>query len=262
MQYQQTTQLLQILTQGHQILQQREQVNAQAIANLEKQVDQIAAILGERDQEICPSEPQANPSEQSVQHEEVNATIIVKRNVEIDNQLNEEKKENSMLEDPLHDPSQITTNEKSLSEEIQIVDRVLNFKAFEENPCQPKIFDCCIFESIDSTILDSLILHEFKYHFEVHCSKYGREFGIEAKIEVVHAQRTSLPMAKIWWKRQRKNMKKRKKCQALKLKKKQKYVVPHCLVSTPNFKATRWKKWTKKKTHGVFPHFNDPPSST
>ena len=38
-------------------------------------------------------------------------------------------------------------------------------------------------------------------------------------------------------------------------------VGPHCLGSTPNSKATRWKKGKTKKMHGVVPHFNDPPSS-
>ncbi|RXH83896.1 hypothetical protein DVH24_013141 [Malus domestica] len=105
-------------------------------------------------------------------------------------------------------------------------------------------------------------IHEFKDPFEVHYSNYGREFGIEQKIEVMQAQLNSIRMAKIWWKRQQKKMKKRKKSRALKLKKKQKYAVPHCLVLTPNFKATRRKKRKKKKMHGVVPHFNDPPSST
>ncbi|XP_048445560.1 uncharacterized protein LOC125479760 [Pyrus x bretschneideri] len=36
---------------------------------------------------------------------------------------------------------------------------------------------------------------------------------------------------------------------------------PHCLVSTPHFKATRRKKGKTKKMHGVVPHLNDPPSS-
>ena len=79
------------------------------------------------------------------------------------------KRRKSIQEDHLHDStSQITTNEKSLYEEIQIVDKVLNFN----DP------------------------------FEIHCSNYGREIGIEPKIEVMHAQLTFIPMARIWWNRQ------------------------------------------------------------
>lgn len=37
------------------------------------------------------------------------------------------------------------------------------------------------------------------------------------------------------------------KSQALKFKKTQKYAVPRCLASTPNFKATRWKEGTRRR---------------
>ncbi|KAB2615110.1 hypothetical protein D8674_021698 [Pyrus ussuriensis x Pyrus communis] len=127
-------------------------------------------------------------------------------------------------------------------------DKSLDFQLFEANSIEPNAHD-------------SFILNSSKDPFEVHCLNYDRVFGIEPKTEVMHAQLSFRPMAKIWWKRQREKMKKRKKSRALKLKK-QKYAMPHCLVSTPNFKATRCKKGKKKKIHKVVPHFNNPPSFT
>ncbi|KAB2635664.1 hypothetical protein D8674_026198 [Pyrus ussuriensis x Pyrus communis] len=135
----------------------------------------------------------------------------------------------------------------------------LDFQLFEPSPPLSSVTECYMIDSIEPNVDDSFILSSSKDPFEVHCSNYGREFGIEPKTEVMHAQLTFSPLAKIWWKRQPKKVKKRMKSRALKLKKKQKYAVPHCLVSTPNFKATRWKKRNKKKIHGVVPHLNDPP---
>ncbi|RXI00044.1 hypothetical protein DVH24_030534 [Malus domestica] len=129
----------------------------------------------------------------------------MKSEEDFDNKLSElvvveEKKEYSMLEDHLHDlTSQITTNEKSLSEQIHIVDRCL-----KKIHLHQKTFASYIFESIDLKVPNSLILHEFKDPFEVHYSNYRREFVIESIIEVMYDQRTSIPMANIWWKRQRK----------------------------------------------------------
>ncbi|CAN6725200.1 unnamed protein product [Malus baccata var. baccata] len=197
-QYQTTTQLLQIL-------QHKEEANAQAIANLEKQVGQIAAIW-------------TNPIERSVCHVQVNATEKFESEEKMYNQLGELKMKMMM---PPHIPK---------------------FRLMKRK--------CYMTNSIEPNADDSFILN------------YEREFGIEQKIEVTHTQLTFSTVAKIWWKRQRKKMKKRKKSRVLKLKKQQTYAVPHCLLSTPNFKATRWKKGKKKKFHGVVPHLNDPPSST
>ncbi|KAB2626837.1 hypothetical protein D8674_020455 [Pyrus ussuriensis x Pyrus communis] len=120
-------------------------------------------------------------------------------------------------------------------------DKTLDFRLFEPSPPLPSVTECYMIDSIEPNADDSFILNSSKDPFEVHCSNYGREFRIEPKIG-------------IWWKRQRKKVKKRKKSRALKLKNK-KYAVPHCLVWTPNFKATRWKKGKKKKMHGMNARF-------
>lgn len=187
---------------------------------------------------------------------------------DIDNHLvklneDKEKKENSVLEDPLHElTSQVTTIKNSLSEVKQIIDRVPNFKVFEENPSPPKNFECYIFfDSTNLKVPNSFFMHASKDPLEVHLPKYGRNFGVEPKIEVIHDQISSIPKAKIWWKSQRKKVKKKEMFRALKLKK-QKYAVPHCLPFTPNFKTTRCKTRKMKKIHGVVSHFNDPPSSS
>ncbi|KAB2628602.1 hypothetical protein D8674_033397 [Pyrus ussuriensis x Pyrus communis] len=245
MQYQQTTtELIQSLTQ-------RITQDAQAIANLEKQVGQIAMILSERDQDIFPCEPEANPIEQEAFHEQDDVHTTFRSEEDFDHELSElaegeEKIANSKLEDPLNEPtSQIAITNWSLPADIQAVDEVSNVKMLEANPSPLDIPECYILNTTDSKVPNSFILYEFKDPFElcmfnslsVRWPRYGgRDNG--------------------------KKIKKRKKSRALKLKKKQKYAMPHCLVSTPNFKATRWKKGKKKKIHGVVPHFNDPPSST
>ncbi|KAB2632678.1 hypothetical protein D8674_028925 [Pyrus ussuriensis x Pyrus communis] len=214
------TQYQQTTSQSLQALQQGQQAFQQ------KQVGQLAAIVSARDQDIFPSEPEVNPIEHSM-------------NKGIDHELSElaegeEKIENSKLEDPLNESlSQRAITNWSLYADIQVVDEVSNIKVLDANPSPLDIPECHILNATDSKVPNSFILHEFK--------------------DLLN------PMTKIWWKRQRKKMKNRKKSKALKLKN-QKYAVPHCLVSTPNFKATRWKKGKKKKMHGVVPHFNYPPS--
>ena len=80
--------------------------------------------------------------------------------------------------------SQIATTNWALHAEIQVVDEVSNIKVLEANPIPPKIPECYIFESIDLKVPNSLILHEFKDPFEVHCSIYKRELELNQKLKL------------------------------------------------------------------------------
>ncbi|RXH77048.1 hypothetical protein DVH24_019936 [Malus domestica] len=219
-QYQQTTaQILQALQQGQKAFQQEEQATAHAIAKLEKQVGQLAAISSERDQDIFSSEAEANPVERSVCHLQVNATKKFESEEKIYNQLGELTKMAAEDEDNDATPfSKIPTYEDELpflqsftkpnNEEPNIelgsqkegddrdrdkeCDKSLDFRLFESSPPLPSVTECYMTDSIEPNADDSFILNSSKDPFEVHCSTYGREFGIEPKNEVMHAQLNSI----------------------------------------------------------------------